>query len=396
MGGAQVVLAVNISVAVMFASGYAIIALTNRGQQAALWFSVSYLVGLLSPLADFLSPIVGAPVPCEWIAYSSMLLATLSISGTLAIFHRAPVPWRTMAAVLVGGIALRAAIWNVPRDTLVYGMGYQLPFVATSLLALWSALRVAERRPLYYLLAGIWCVTAAHFLVKPFLALDFGMGPSLGDYTKTTYALLSQASTGVIVLASGVVLLLIVAQKAIADSMLDSETDPLSGLANRRGFEQRSRTAIERAARENTPVSLAMFDLDHFKQVNDTFGHETGDRVIADFAALLREIAPEAALVARLGGEEFVMLLEGAGAHAACLHAERIRLGAATADRPGRPSPTVSVGVAERQGDETLAGLLRRADAALYRAKHEGRNRVHLASGPEPEAVVQTERTAAA
>ncbi len=385
MGGAQVMLAVNISVAVIFACGYAIIALTNRGQQAALWFSAGYFVGMISPVADFLVPFVGAPEVLEWLGYSSFLLATLSISVTFANFHRTSPPWIAIVVILVGGMITRAAIWDMPRDTLAYGMAYQMPFMLSSLLAVWSVLRVAGRRPLHFLLAAIYGIIALHFLAKPYIAMTFGTGKSLADYTRTTYALLSQSSTGILLLASGVVLLLIVAQKAIADSLLVSETDPLSGLANRRGFEQHGKQAVARAEVQCAPAALAMFDLDHFKAVNDTFGHEIGDQVIADFAALLRDVAPSPALVARLGGEEFVMLLEGATAQATCLHAERIRLGAATASPPGRPSPTVSVGVAEHRNGETLADLLRRADTALYHAKREGRDRVCLAPEPEPD-----------
>lgn len=389
MGGAQVILAVNVSLAVMFSCGYAIIALTNQGQRAALWFSLNYIIGMISPASDFLVPIVGAAELLEWLAYTSFLAALLSISVTFAIFHKIPARWGIIVAILAGGIILRAMIWDMPRDTLGYGMAYQMPFVLASLLAVESVLRVADRRLLHYLLATIFGVIALHFLGKPFLAVRFGSGKSLADYTTTVYALLSQSSTGVLLLASGVVLLLIVAQKAIAESLLASETDLLSSLTNRRGFEQRGQLAIARVERQNAPMSLAIFDLDHFKAVNDTFGHEIGDQVIADFGALLRDVAPSAALVARLGGEEFVMLLEGATGQAACLHADRIRLGAATANRHGRPSPTVSVGVAQRLGGETLAGLLRRADAALYRAKHKGRNCIYLAPEPEekPEAL---------
>lgn len=380
MDGAQVVMAVNIWVAAMFAFGYAVIALTNSGQRAALWFSASYVVGMLCPAADFLSTIIHAPVFFEWMSFSCFLVATLSISATLAFFHRISAPWLAMAAIFCGGIISRIAIWDVPRDSLVYGLGYQWPFVLASLLAMWSVWRVADRsRPLHFLLAALYAVTALHFLGKPFLAKALGPGDRLEDYVTTTYALLSQASTGVLLLASGMVLLLIIAQKAIADSLLASVTDQLTGLANRRGFEERAVETIKLAARQDAPVSLAIFDLDHFKSVNDMFGHEVGDRVIVDFAELLREVSPEDALVARQGGEEFVMLLEGATERTIALHAERIRVGAATAQRPGRPSPTVSVGCAERKKGETLAGLMRRADAALYRAKHDGRDRVCVA-----------------
>ncbi|MEI9981947.1 MAG: GGDEF domain-containing protein [Aliidongia sp.] len=102
----------------------------------------------------------------------------------------------------------------------------------------------------------------------------------------------NQASTGVLLLAAGIFLLLVVAQRAINESQLASETDPLSGIANRRGFDRLALEALSRAQRMSLPVSVAIFDLDHFKRINDTFGHSSGDAVIVAFARLLRATAP--------------------------------------------------------------------------------------------------------
>lgn len=380
MDGAIVVLAVNIAVGAMFVFGHAIIAAANRDQRAALWFSASYVIGLMSPISEFLIPMIGAPALLEWIGFSTFLVALLSISATLSVYHGKRPPWMAMALILAAGLAARAAIWDAQRDTIWYGMAYQLPYVLASVLAVETVLRLAERRPLHLLLAAVYTLTALHFLVKPFIAVAFGSGATAADYTKTTYALLSQASTGILLLVSGIILLLIVAQRAITESLLASETDPLSGLRNRRGFERLAQQLLVRAERSGSAVSAAMLDLDHFKRINDRFGHAFGDQAIIRFAALLRETAPGAAVVARTGGEEFVMLLEGGGAQA-MLHAETVRLRAA-GDQQAFPSPTVSIGVAERQAGESLAALLRRADLASYRAKQEGRDRVCLADAP--------------
>jgi diguanylate cyclase (GGDEF)-like protein len=192
--------------------------------------------------------------------------------------------------------------------------------------------------------------------------------------------MISQSTSGMLTLAAGLLLLLIVAQKAISESQLASETDPLSGLTNRRGFDRLADAALARAERAGLPMAVALFDLDHFKRVNDTFGHATGDGVIAGFAATLRATAPGAAVTARQGGEEFVMLIEGATAETAWLAAEAIRIRTAAGLGPDLPAMTVSAGVAQRRPGESLSDLLRRADQATYQAKHTGRDRICLAA----------------
>lgn len=396
MGGAVVVLAVNIAVAALFAAGYAIVAFAVPGQRAALGFAASYMIGLVAPAADFVAPFVAAPATTEWLSYGGFLAALLSISITFSRYHGRPAPWRAAAVLLVGGLIVRAAIWDGPSDGIADGLAYQSPFVLAAGLAVGTVLRTGAGRPLHRLLAAIYAVVAAHFLAKPFLSASYGAGRTLTNYTSTTYALLSQASTGILLLAAGLVLILLVAHKAITDSQLASETDPLSGLANRRGFDARAHTVLARAAERGRPVAVALFDLDHFKRVNDTHGHAVGDAVIARFGALLREAAPDGAVIARLGGEEFALLLDGAAAPAARRHAEAVRLAMTGAVIEGVAMPTASGGVATLAPGESLAELLRRADHACYRAKAAGRDRICAApdpdSGPAPVAVLQPRR----
>jgi len=160
-----------------------------------------------------------------------------------------------------------------------------------------------------------------------------------------------------------------------------ASTDALTGLANRRRFFERGSELFELARRHQRPMSLLMLDLDHFKQVNDTFGHAVGDEVLVRVARLLETSRRQGDLPARLGGEEFVVLLPETGLARAIEAAERIREGVENAPltlEDGTLVPvTISVGVAElRAADAELHLLLIAADAALYRAKDAGRNRV--------------------
>jgi diguanylate cyclase (GGDEF)-like protein len=160
-------------------------------------------------------------------------------------------------------------------------------------------------------------------------------------------------------------------------------TDPLSGCYNRRGFEQQYRRELARAAREHTDVSLVAIDLDHFKQVNDTHGHLVGDRVISEAGELLRANARAADIVARTGGEEFMVLAPGTSIDGAQNLAMRIVEAfrrRSFGDGDARVTVTVSAGVvSETVAEEGVAEALRaRADEALYAAKRSGRNRVVL------------------
>jgi diguanylate cyclase (GGDEF)-like protein len=161
----------------------------------------------------------------------------------------------------------------------------------------------------------------------------------------------------------------------------------LTHLGNRRHFEARLKEEAAYATRRKQPFSLVLLDLDHFKAINDTFGHEEGDRVLAHFAETLRSILRQEDAAFRYGGEEFVVLLRATGSAAALTAAERLR--AALKGLPvelGDPSVeqviTFSAGVAAADDDNAFetATLVTRADAALYRAKRSGRDRVELAA----------------
>ncbi|WP_175947216.1 GGDEF domain-containing protein [Burkholderia pyrrocinia] len=156
-------------------------------------------------------------------------------------------------------------------------------------------------------------------------------------------------------------------------------TDPLTGAANRRRFIERVEVEIARARRNGAPFSLLALDLDHFKVINDSYGHQTGDQVLQRFVKKCLDAIRPYDGVARVGGEEFMVLLPQAALDTARLVGERIR--AAIAGTPfetgdGKPiEVTVSVGISEFGRDgETIDAILRKADERLYQAKHQGRN----------------------
>lgn len=153
--------------------------------------------------------------------------------------------------------------------------------------------------------------------------------------------------------------------------------DPLTGLLNRKALIDRFAELAEQAALTGESVALVACDLDNFKAINDRYGHERGDAVLRDTAYVMRRSMRSFELVYRMGGEEFLIVLPGADATTACRLAETVRE-AVEAERPGGLELTVSIGVAAASGvDVVFETLFRAADDALYRAKRDGRNRVH-------------------
>jgi diguanylate cyclase (GGDEF)-like protein/PAS domain S-box-containing protein len=157
-------------------------------------------------------------------------------------------------------------------------------------------------------------------------------------------------------------------------------TDGLTGLLNRRRFVEMGEAEIERAKRTGRPLSLIMFDVDHFKKVNDTRGHDVGDLVLVALARTATEALRTVDILGRLGGEEFAVLLPETGLEEAAVVAERLRRGVSDMGLAPNAQPlpvTISLGVVQGQETgETLDDLLKRADTALYRAKSAGRDRV--------------------
>ncbi len=173
-------------------------------------------------------------------------------------------------------------------------------------------------------------------------------------------------------------------------SMLEelARSDAVTGIANRRGLMDDLTAEVYRALRYRRPLSVLMIDIDHFKRVNDTYGHAVGDHVLQEVATTMRASVRASDLVARYGGEEFVVVLPETDLVAAALTAEKLRSAIATHDftEAGRDlEVTVSVGVAaltegRLSPAETARRLLVKADAAMYEAKHAGRNRVRSES----------------
>lgn len=165
---------------------------------------------------------------------------------------------------------------------------------------------------------------------------------------------------------------------------VEASTDALTGVANRKEFEIQLAELSAKSDAGGGPLSLVMCDIDFFKRVNDTFGHQTGDQVIRFVASVMDQVKPRGGMVARIGGEEFALLAPDTSRKAALILAEKIRV-AVEGKRLVRRSTnidlgkiTVSLGVAQRRANEKTSVHVERSDAALYASKRSGRNKVTM------------------
>jgi diguanylate cyclase (GGDEF)-like protein len=201
---------------------------------------------------------------------------------------------------------------------------------------------------------------------------------ALGSSSLHTFAGLAAY---LLMIVNGFGFLLLCKQKGDEQMALLATTDDLTGVANRRAFFEQADNARMLALRMRRPIALMMLDIDHFKQLNDRFGHATGDHALAVFSQTVRATLREHDIMGRLGGEEFALALPGTDREGALQAAERLRQ--AVTEAPlitsgASYTMTVSVGVVLIDPNETLTAALARADHGLYAAKSAGRNRVEV------------------
>ncbi len=372
MSAATLPLLINILVAGMFVASFWTVARINPELGHVRWIAFSYLIGMITPVAELVLPLAPTPIPFMLMSYAGLLTGMVIMAPALALLYGQRANWMTAAVIVVAGLIVRGLIWNGPRNTLWYELAYQLPFAIAAMYSAFVVFRYGAKSGLHRTLAVLFLAIAVHFLLKPLAATTFGSGSTASDYSKSVYATISQASSGVLLIAAGLLVLIITLQMAVAKSQMDATTDPLSGLPNRRALHAAfSRIAI---GREKLVAAIAIFDIDNFKRINDTLGHDKGDRVIVAVARCLEENRPANGMIARVGGEEFVLLIPWQNEASALQECDRLRLLVTRLPFQKLDQVTVSAGVTAVIAHEDLSSSLSRADRGLYRAKAAGKN----------------------
>lgn len=368
----------------MFAATFLVLSASYPQQRATGWFGLTYVFGLFAPLSELGVRFGDTPLLFAGISYSALVLSSACFVRGVSVLADRPVRREVILAIIFLAAAGRVSLDDATRNTIGYGLIYQFPFAAFMLTCAIVAVGAVRRTrdPMWAALGVVTAASASYFAIKPFFAAAFGSGKSMRDYSASSYALFSQAVGGVLIIMAGLAVLLMVVRSVLRYTRDESETDQLTCVANRRGFERRAVRRMAASRRDGDPMAAIMLDLDHFKQVNDRYGHATGDAVLYAVAQAMCRTVPPDALVARLGGEEFVALLSRTTLRGASLTAEAIRR-AVGGLGDHLPPVTVSGGIAELRPNDTLVTLLDRADRRAYEAKQAGRDRIYPALSRE-------------
>jgi diguanylate cyclase (GGDEF)-like protein len=361
---------------------FLLFAWTQERIPALAWWGVAYLLGGISGALWHLGDRIG-PLPSH---FGTVLLfvAVGMIWSAARLFHGRDVRWMPtlfgagfwLVASFVPAFALSAASRIVVSSLIVSGY--------TFLTA--NELRRERRKSLIrrWPAAFVPMLHGAIFLFPVALATLSADGGSVQGLARGWIAVFA-VEIVLYLVGTAFIVLILAKDRTVHAYKMAATTDPLTGLLNRRGFFEATGILMGRRCAKGEPISVLAFDLDHFKSINDRYGHAIGDAVLQLFAKTARDTMRANDIIGRLGGEEFIAVLPGTLAEAA-IAAERVRaaFAAASLERNGlRIAATVSIGIACASPTTAIDQIIARADAALYRAKTGGRNRVEAATEQE-------------
>jgi diguanylate cyclase (GGDEF)-like protein len=395
MRGAIFLLVINFAIGLSFAIAF--LGLSWRSRIGlGFWCAAGFVSASATAAVEALAPLIASPRLISALSFTFLMLALTLIVTGIARHYRPRMPvgpiWLLFAVMVAFDLGVT---YDLRRDTLGHGIAYQAPYAIITALGAGLILGARGRHPADLALAGVLALSSLQFVLKAAAPLFAdGTAPDVRGYIYSLYAFYSQTLGAVFSVLLGLSLLGVIIVEVVAKTMGRLQRDSLSGLLNRAAFLDRA-VAVAGSLGPGRQVWLVMIDLDHFKSINDRFGHAAGDEVIRAFGEVLNDLAPSGHVAGRLGGEEFCLLLPDMGevVLAGCLDAIRMALrGASYALVSEEVRVTASFGVALLNAGMRVDQAMRRADLALYQAKAAGRDRVVLADPLSAEDRLPVER----
>lgn len=387
MNGVDFVLVINMVVAGLFAIAFLGIAAYEKTYISARLMALSFTFATIYFAIELFTPVLGNPKLVYIAGFTTFLMVPICLTIGLAHKYNVQTPWAALVVLFIFSVVLVFSIYDIATASLKGMFLYQFPYFLALCLSNYVIWKSRARGVIDIILFCVLSASAVHFMLKPLIAQAAGdIGYEAQNYVATRYALYAQSTGAALAVANGLLMLVVLMRDLMTDMIMRSETDALSRLLNRRGFDHKAQQAIDRARASGTPLSVIVCDLDHFKAVNDNFGHDVGDRVIVAFSGCLSQFAASSDVIGRLGGEEFAVLLPGKGLEEAAGLGDKVRLAFSKKSISGLPygeRVTASIGVSGLLPGDGLSDLMRRADEALYDAKQAGRNRVRVAEARE-------------
>ncbi|MFT3937315.1 GGDEF domain-containing protein [Rhodopseudomonas sp.] len=356
------------------------------------WWGNAYLLGAITvALWTILTPVFGEVIT---LAMASLgFIACGMMWNAARVFHGLKPNW---PGLFLGALAWLAAVASLPPEQDALRMTIGAAIVA-AYAGLTASQLAAERRKAMHRRWPTMVVPLLHgaVLMLPIVLADLWPSPHSG-FAGNVWVVLFAVELVLYAIGTVFVIFMLVSERSVSLHKTAASLDPLTGMLNRRGFSEACARMIEREAIAGRPVSALIFDIDHFKSINDRFGHPAGDEVLKLFAAIVTNSLRISDLSGRIGGEEFAALLP-CPIDEAVTAADRVReafqnCGIEVDDAP--VATTVSIGVAGGPAGVELEVLLAAADTALYQAKRGGRNRV-VATVEQPVSLEESRRKAA-
>jgi diguanylate cyclase (GGDEF)-like protein len=362
---------------------FLLFAYLQDGIAALAWWGAAYLLGGASGAVWRLGERISPPLPAGTADF--LLFVALGMIWSAArLFHGRRISW--------SGMFLGAGVWLAACELPPFAHSASCRVIASSLVvAAYTFLIAVElwrerRRALVRRWPAVF-VPMLHGAVFLFPMTLATLSIKVGGRTPATgWAAVFAIEVVLYVVGAAFIVLMLAKDRTARAYKVAASTDPLTGLLNRRGFFDAAGVLMAGNKVSQLPVSVLVFDLDHFKSINDNFGHRAGDAMLQLFANVARKTMRASDVIGRVGGEEFIAILSGTLSEAA-VAAERVRsaFSATTLDRDGcQIAATVSVGAACGSAGAEIESLVARADAALYRAKANGRDRLELADEAVP------------
>ena len=366
--------------ALFFAATFAIFWRVGRLRRHVLGFAIGYFLFACGFLVTHFLP--GDAIYVFHTTQAFYALGTVFFLGSMSERVGQRLHLGSIAVIYALSASVLAIAMGMTSDAgprlILINIGYGAMFVV----GLTTLLQAQRRDWIDRAIIVVTAVQAADFFIRPTLSVTYEQIIPAELYQQSVYYSLIGLVLGVNSPAVAMVLLGATIVEWTSSVRESGERDPLTGLLNRGAFEQHMQGVISRSASEGRSLSLVVADIDHFKQVNDIWGHQAGDKAISEFGALIQTMIRNCDVAARIGGEEFCVAVWDCESGPAGRLADRIRQAFVALKHEGINEDvrlTASFGVAQAKAGENYEALFKRADAALYKAKRAGRDRVVLA-----------------
>jgi diguanylate cyclase (GGDEF)-like protein len=356
------------------------------------WWGFAYLLGAVSvALWTLAGALLGEALSLAFNAVG--FVACAMVWNAARVFHGRSPSW---GGLFIGALVWIVAIVSLPPEAtalrMTLGAGIVALYATLTAHELWSERRKSVQRSW----PGIVIPVLHGFvLMLPILLGDL-LHADHSNFTNSIWVTVFAVELVLYAVGTVFVIFMLVSERTVTAHKRAASCDPLTGMFNRRGFSEATARMIEREVKAGRPITVMIFDIDHFKSINDRFGHPAGDEILKLFAGVISNTLRISDLSGRIGGEEFAAMLP-CNLEEALHAAERVREAFATCGIAIDDAPvvtTVSIGVAGGPAGTELDVLLAAADTALYQAKRAGRNRVQAAE-EEPLSLEQGRRAIA-